>query len=138
MAAHWTSIQSAFLQSLSVFHTACGGTKGGVCILYVMMAADIATGVLRARMGKSDKSPSGRPSPAAAGRGLMLKLLMLLVVFLSSLLDSFTGLQGVLRGTVIWFYVGNEGLSVLENLMHLGVPVPKRLKALLVSGSREE
>lgn len=113
------------------------GDWKGMNLLCAMMAADVATGLLRAAMGKSDKSENGRISWQATARGLLRKLLMLLVVVLSAMLDSFAGLEGVLRGTAAWFYIGNEGLSVMENLLHLGVPVPMRLRALLADGKKD-
>ena len=53
------------------------------------------------------------------------------MVLLSALLDDYAGANGVLRTAVIWFYICNEGLSVLENLAGMSVPVPQRLRALL-------
>ena len=53
------------------------------------------------------------------------------LVLLSALLDDYAGANGVLRTAVIWFYICNEGLSVLENLAGMSVPVPQRLRALL-------
>ena len=100
-------------------------------VLAVMMIADYITGVLRAALGKSDKTSGGRLSASAGFRGLLKKSLMLLAVLLSALLDDYAGANGVLRTAVIWFYICNEGLSVLENLAGMGVPVPQRLRALL-------
>ena len=100
-------------------------------VLAVMMIADYITGVLRAALGKSDKTSGGRLSASAGFRGLLKKSLMLLAVLLSALLDDYAGANGVPRTAVIWFYICNEGLSVLENLAGMGVPVPQRLRALL-------
>ena len=113
------------------------GTLSGALILYCMMAADLVTGLLCAVMGRSYKSKDGSFSLLMLARGLIRKILMLLVIFLAALLDRFVGMQGVLCGTALWFYIGHEGLSVMENLMHMGVPVPERLQSLLRSGSRE-
>ena len=87
--------------------------------------------MLRAALGKSDKTSGGRLSASAGFRGLLKKSLMLLAVLLSALLDDYAGANGVLRTAVIWFYICNEGLSVLENLAGMSVPVPQRLRALL-------
>ena len=100
-------------------------------VLAVMMIADYITGVLRPALGKSDKTSGGRLSASAGFRGLLKKSLMLLAVLLSALLDDYAGANGVLRTAVIWFYICNEGLSVLENLAGMSVPVPQRLRALL-------
>jgi len=135
MAAYAESLKAWLAQAVIFFRAVFGDWKG-IQLLCAMMLADVATGFLRGALGKSDKTETGRLSVQATARGLMRKMLMLLVVYLSAMLDSFAGLDGVLRGTANWFYIGNEGLSVLENLMHLGVPVPGRLRALLASGKK--
>jgi len=137
MAAFFRSMRSVAADTFALL-TASAGTLSGALILYSMMAADIVTGLLCAALGRSCRSKSGGFSILSLVRGLLRKMLMLLVVFLSALLDRFIGLQGVLCGTAIWFYIGHEGLSAMENLMHLGVPIPQRLRALLLSGSHEE
>ena len=114
------------------------GVQSGAFLLCMVMIADVLTGLLCALMGHSCKSHDGGFSWKTLGRGLLRKLLMLMTVYLAALLDGFVGLQGVLRGTALWFYIGNEGLSVMENLMHMGVPVPKRLRAVLMNGSKEQ
>ena len=111
---------------------------GGICILYTMMAADLAVGILCALMGKSCKTKSGSFTLQAFLQGILRKILMLLAVFLASLLDSLGHLQGVLQGTAIWFYIANEGLSVTGNLMDMGVPIPARMHRLLSGGAQNE
>ncbi|MBR5232266.1 MAG: phage holin family protein [Clostridia bacterium] len=111
---------------------------GGVCILYIMMAADFLTGLLCAMLGKSCKTKNGSFTLPVFLRGILRKILMLLVVFLASLLDGLARLQGVLQGTAIWFYIANEGLSVTENLMGMGVPIPARMRNLLSGGVKDE
>ena len=108
----WATILRVGTALIAVFR----GAGQGMTVLAVMMIADYITGVLRAALGKSDKTSGGRLSASAGFRGLLKKSLMLL---------------GVLRTAVIWFYICNEGLSVLENLAGMGVPVPQRLRALL-------
>lgn len=123
----WATILRVGTALIAVFR----GAGQGMTVLAVMMIADYITGVLRAALGKSDKTSGGRLSASAGFRGLLKKSLMLLAVLLSALLDDYAGANGVLRTAVIWFYICNEGLSVLENLAGMGVPVPQRLRALL-------
>lgn len=132
MTAFWSMLTDTF----ALFKVPSGALSGAL-ILYCMMAADFATGLLCAAMGRSCQSKDGSFSLLKLGRGVIRKILMLLAVFLSALLDRFVGMQGVLCGTALWFYIGHEGLSVMDNLLRMGVPVPKRLQALLLSGSRE-
>ena len=122
----WATILRVGTALIAVFR----GAGQGMTVLAVMMIADYITGVLRAALGKSDKTSGGRLSASAGFRGLLKKSLMLLAVLLSALLD-YAGANGVLRTAVIWFYICNEGLSVLENLAGMSVPVPQRLRALL-------
>ena len=111
---------------------------GGICILYAMMAADLVIGLLCALLGKSCKTKNGSFTLPVFLRGFLRKILMLLAVFLATLLDGLANLQGVLQGTAIWFYVANEGLSVTENLMGMGVPIPVRMQKLLSGGAGNE
>ena len=123
------------LQALS--NTFLKMPSGGVCILYVMMAADFLTGLLCAMLGKSCKSKNGTFTLPEFLRGILRKILMLFVIFLAALLDDLVHLQGVLQGTAVWFYVANEGISVTENLMGMGVPIPARMRRLLSDGVRD-
>lgn len=108
-----------------------GGARGDLTALCALMALDYLTGVLRAALGKSDKSGGGGLSAAAGFRGILRKGLMLLVVLIAALLDTVAGESGLLRGAVVWFYLCNEGISVLENVTALGVPVPGVVRAAL-------
>ena len=119
------------LRAASAGAAALGGVRGGLPVLLLLMAADAATGLVRAAMGKSDRSPDGKWSLRAALTGLMRKLLALLAVYLSSVLDDFASLGGAMRAACLWFYIGHEGLSVLSNLSGMGVPVPEKLRSLL-------
>ena len=65
-----------------------------------------------------------------AWKGLIKKGLALLVVLLGALLDRAVG-QSVFRNMVVWFYIANEGLSILENLAQAGVPFPAGVKKML-------
>ena len=113
-------------------HGLSAGNHGAAVLLVVLMIADYLSGVAAAAMGKSSKSESGRLSSAAGLKGLWRKALMLVVVAVAYGLDWFANEGNAMFSTAaIFFYISNEGLSLLENLALCGVPVPKRLRGLL-------
>ena len=107
-----------------------------VWILIGVMSIDYITGLICGAMGKSTKTESGYLASHAAFLGLLKKALILLVVLLSSLLDMAVskgaGIQfeAVMGATCLWF-IASEGMSVLENVGSMGVPIPKILQRLL-------
>ena len=107
-----------------------------VWILIAVMTIDYVTGLICAAMGKSQKTESGYLASHAAFVGLLKKALILSVVLLAALLDQAVS-QGagiefaaVMGATCLWF-IASEGLSVLENVASMGVPVPGILLKLL-------
>lgn len=110
---------------------AFGGWDAILRVLICLMAADYISGVLVALMGKSLKTEYGGLSSKAGAAGIARKGLMLTVVLCAALLDSAMGAANVCRDAAIWFYIANEGLSLLENIGLMGVPYPEKLKALL-------
>lgn len=107
-----------------------------VWILLAVMTIDYITGLICGAMGKSTKTENGYIASHAAFIGLMKKALILLVVMLAALLDQAVsagaGIQfeAVMGATCLWF-IASEGLSILENVATIGVPVPKILLKLL-------
>lgn len=107
-----------------------------VWILIAVMTIDYITGLICGAMGKSQKTESGYLASHAAFLGLMKKALILLVVLLASLLDMAVSkgagisFEAVMGATCLWF-IASEGMSILENVASLGVPVPKILLRLL-------
>ena len=107
-----------------------------VWILIAVMTIDYITGLICAAMGKSSKTENGYIASHAAFMGLLKKSLILLVVLLAALLDAAVskgaGIQfeAVMGATCLWF-VASEGLSILENVASMGIPVPKILLKLL-------
>jgi len=107
-----------------------------VWILIAVMSIDYVTGLICGAMGKSKKTENGYLESKAAWTGLMKKALILLVVLLASLLDMAVskgaGIQfeAVMGATCLWF-IASEGLSILENVASIGVPVPQILLKLL-------
>ena len=93
--------------------------------LIVAMLIDYVSGVLAAYV-----NPHLALNSQRGFRGLCKKIMILLLVCLAHFMDSATG-QAVICTAVIWFFIGNEGLSIVENAAKMGLPVPEKLKAAL-------
>ena len=102
------------------------GWDGFLLCLTAFVILDYLTGVLAA-------AGQGRLSSARGCRGILKKILIFMVVGMGHLLDTalLGGAGAPLRSTMIFFYLANEGLSILENLAILGVPIPPRLKQVI-------
>lgn len=123
--------------------TLLGGWDTALQTLVVCMAADYLTGVAVAGIfRRSDKSESGALESRAGFRGLCKKGAELVMVLVATRLDGLMGTGGYARTAVVLFLVGNEGLSILENLGLMGVPYPaflkKALEVLREKGDRGE
>ena len=125
MKEFWNTIQLVF--------TAVGGWLGyflGGCdgLLYTLLAfviLDYLTGIMCAIVDKKLSSEIGF-------RGIFKKVLIFVLVGVGHLMDlQILGAAGVLRTAVIFFYLSNEGVSLVENAAHLGLPIPAKLKAVL-------
>lgn len=107
-----------------------------VYILLGVMTIDFVTGLICGSMGKSKKTENGYLSSHEAFKGLMKKMLIILVVILAACLDLAVSksagitFEAVMGATCLWF-IASEGLSILENVASMGVPVPKLLLNLL-------
>lgn len=128
-------IKNGVLAALAAVGTfvahALGGWDAAMQILVALMAADYLTGVLVAAVWKrSNKSETGALDSKAGFKGLLKKGMILLLVWLGVLLDNALG-AAYIRTAVVLFFVGNEGLSLLENLGLMGVPFPAFLKKAL-------
>ena len=124
---------------------ACGGAFAGMLggwdpllrVLVGLMAADYATGILVALMGKSAKTEYGGLSSKVGAAGLARKGLMLVVVLVAAMMDRVIGTGSAMcRDAACWFYIANEGISILENVGLAGAPYPQKLKELL--GQKKE
>jgi toxin secretion/phage lysis holin len=128
-------IKNSVLTGLSLFGTlfanALGGWDAALALLIGMMAADYITGILIAALWqKSNKSESGALSSKAGFKGLCKKAVILLAVWIGTLLDTATGATYI-RTAIVLFYIGNEGLSLIENFGLMGVPYPPAMKKAL-------
>ena len=107
-----------------------------VYILIGVMSIDYVTGLICGAMGKSKKTETGYLASHEAWKGLLKKGVILLVVLLANLLDIAVSksagitVEAVMGATCLWF-IASEGLSILENVASMGVPVPRILTNLL-------
>ena len=99
--------------------------------LIVAMAIDYVTGVLAAYRYKR-KHPNSRkgPNSRVGALGIVRKASILCVVALAHYLDTAMGISAV-HTLIVWFYIGNEGLSIIENVGKAGAPIPKKLRDTL-------
>lgn len=125
MKEFWNSIQFVFTMVGGWLGYFLGGFDGLLYALIVFMAVDYITGVMCA---VSDK----KLSSAVGFKGIFRKVLILMLVGIANLLDmQVIGTGAVLRTAVIFFYLSNEGVSLLENAAYLGLPIPEKLKEIL-------
>lgn len=127
-------IWRGFIKGAAAVGGAVAGYMGGwdstLRVLLVMMVVDYLSGMLVAVMGKSTKTDYGGLSSKVGFIGLAKKGLMLMVVLVATMLDAAMGMA-VCRDASCWFYIANEGLSILENMSLVGVPFPAKIKELL-------
>ena len=96
-----------------------------IIALVVFVVVDYATGVMCAIADKKLSSEVGF-------KGICRKILIFLLVGIANVLDAEVLKTGsVLRTAVIFFYLSNEGISLLENAGHLGLPIPEKMKKVL-------
>ena len=125
MRSIWTGIQIAFSAIGGFIGWLLGGFDGFLYALIAFAVIDYITGVMCAI---SDK----RLSSEVGVKGICRKVLIFVLVGIGNLVDMYVlGEAGVLRTAVIFFYLSNEGVSLLENSAHLGLPIPQKLKSVL-------
>ena len=121
----WAKIQIAFTALGGWLGYFLGGMDGLLIALLVFVILDYLTGVMRA-------IADHELSSAIGFKGICRKVLIFALVGVGHVLDTHVvGTGSALRSAVICFYLSNEGVSLLENASHLGLPVPDKLKAIL-------
>lgn len=125
MKEFWNTIQLIFSAVggwLGYFLSGCDG------LLYALIAfvvIDYLTGVMCAIINRELSS-------AVGFKGIFRKVLIFLLVGIANIIDvQVIGTGAVLRTAVIFFYISNEGVSLLENAGHLGLPIPEKIKTVL-------
>ena len=121
----WSGIQIAFAALGGFIGWFLGGMDGFLYALIAFAVIDYITGVLCAISDKTLSSEVGF-------KGICRKVLIFIMVGVGNIIDvQVLGQAGVLRTAVIFFYLSNEGVSLLENAAHLGLPIPEKLKEVL-------
>ncbi|CDM67854.1 toxin secretion/phage lysis holin [Clostridium bornimense] len=122
----WSWIQTAFTVLGGLLGWFLGGFDGFLYALVALMVADYITGVMCAIVEKKLSSEIGF-------KGIFKKVLIFILVGIGHLIDTnLIGDGSVLRTAIIFFYCSNEGVSMLENAGRLGLPIPEKLKDILV------
>lgn len=102
-----------------------GGWDMALSSLVLFMALDYMTGISRAYKDKELSSAVGID-------GILKKMMILIMVAVAVVIDNITGANGLIRQASVWFYIGMEGISILENAACLGVPIPEKIKDALL------
>ncbi|WP_352420721.1 phage holin family protein [Proteiniborus sp.] len=97
-----------------------GGIDSLLQVLLIFMVVDYITGLAKGYVKKELNSTIGF-------RGLLKKALILFVLIVAVQLDKVAETEQAFRTVVAWFYIGIEGISLLENSAEIGLPVPKKL-----------
>ena len=125
MKEFWNTIQIIFTGVGGWLGYFLGGCDGLLYALVVFVVVDYITGVMCAINNKTLSS-------AVGFKGICRKVLIFLLVGIANVLDvQVIGTGSVLRTAVIFFYISNEGISLLENAGHLGLPIPEKIKVVL-------
>lgn len=121
----WSGIQIAFTALGGFLGWFLGGVDGFLYALIAFAVIDYITGVMCAITDKNLSS-------AVGFKGICRKVLIFTLVGIGNIVDVYVlGQGGVLRTAVIFFYLSNEGVSILENSANLGLPIPETLKEVL-------
>jgi len=110
---------------------AIGGLDQLLITLIMFMVLDYLTGIMAAYGCSNLSSKIGF-------KGIIKKLLILVLVIMAHQIDLIAGQDVIVRTMVTWFFLGNEGLSILENAAKMGVPIPGALKEILVQLTEEK
>lgn len=125
MKEFWNTIQLVFAAVGGWLGWFLGGCDGLLYALLAFVVVDYITGIMCAVVDK-------KLSSAVGFKGIFKKVLIFTLVGIANIVDvQVLGTPGVLRTAVIFFYLSNEGVSMLENAAHLGLPVPDAIKTVL-------
>jgi len=125
MKEFWNTIQLIFTAIGGWLGWFLGGCDGLMIALIIFVVTDYITGVMCAVADK-------KLSSAVGFKGICRKVLIFILVGIANALDIYVlDHAGVLRTAIIFFYISNEGLSLVENSVHLGLPVPDKLRDVL-------
>ncbi len=122
----WAKVQAAVAAIGGYLGYFVGGVDGLMTALLIFMVLDYITGLMCAIADK-------KLSSAVGFKGICKKVLILMLVGVAHIVDlHVVGTGDALRSAVVCFYLSNESVSMLENAAHLGLPIPEKLKSVLV------
>lgn len=125
MKGFWNMVQFVFAAVGGWLGWFLGGCDGLLYVLIAFVVIDYITGVM---CGVADK----KLSSGVGFKGICRKVLIFMLVGIANILDmEVIGTGSVLRTAIIFFYISNEGVSLLENAGHLGLPIPQKMKDVL-------
>lgn len=125
MKSIWIGIQLGFATIGGFLGWFLGGFDGFIYALVAFVVTDYITGVMLATLEK-------RLSSEIGAKGIFKKVLIFALVGIGHIVDShIIGDGNVVRTAVIFFYLSNEGISILENSSKIGLPIPEKLKDVL-------
>ena len=125
MKEFWNTIQLIFTAIGGWLGYFLGGCDGLLYALIAVAVVDYLTGIMCAIVDK-------KLSSAVGFKGIFKKVLIFVLVGIANILDvQVIGNGSVLRTAVIFFYISNEGISLLENASHLGLPIPAPIRNVL-------
>ena len=107
-----------------------GGIDISFKTLCIIMILDYISGVISAIYNKKLNSKIGF-------KGILKKCIYIIVIILATLLDNLLGQSGAIRTVVIYFFVANDGISILENVAETNVPLPKKIMEVLEQLKKE-
>lgn len=121
----WNALQLALAAVGAWLGWFLGGMDGLVYALIIFVIADYVTGVMCAINDK-------RLSSEIGFKGICRKIIIFMLIGVANLIDVYVIKSGaMLRTATIFFYLSNEGISLIENAVHLGLPVPEKIKQVL-------
>ncbi len=125
MKEFWATIQLVLAAVGGWLGWFLGGCDGLLYALIAFVVVDYITGIMCAIVDKKLSSSVGF-------KGIFKKVLIFALVGVANILDvNVIGTGSVLRTAIVFFYISNEGVSLLENAGHLGLPIPTKLKEVL-------
>ncbi|WML32469.1 phage holin family protein [Neobacillus sp. OS1-32] len=128
----WIYVQSAMAAMGGWLGWFLGGFDGFLYALITFVVVDYITGIMVAIIDRKLSSVIG-------ARGIFKKILIFILVGIAHIIDSrLIGDGSVIRTAVIFFYLSNEGISIIENASRIGLPIPQKLKDVLAQLNGKE
>ena len=125
-------VRMIFTIFISLLEYLVGGFDNGIKTLLIFMFTDIITGVMKACVGKSEKSLNGHLKSYVMWKGGLKKALIIIVIYISNMAESLISPDSqILRNLTVSYYIAMEALSILENIASCGISFPESLEKAL-------